>query len=80
MPSRNTLRARKNGYSDIKRMEADNPRTPTLKNYRTKTGKTIDSGMERQSRGKHPADPPTMNRSHWVDNETERRIRKENWR
>jgi hypothetical protein len=77
MPSKNTLYARLNGYSDIKRMRSDDTRQPSMKNYGVRTGVTVDSQFERQKKGKNPYSPPTHNGGHWVDDKFERRIRKE---
>lgn len=54
MANRNTKRARNNGYSDMKRMESDDSKRPTLKNYGVKTGKTVNSSLERKNSGKAP--------------------------
>jgi hypothetical protein len=61
MPSKNTNHARKKGYSDITRMEKDNSKSPTLKNYGVKLGK-----LKGERVGKSPANPPKQNDSHWI--------------
>jgi len=75
MPSRNTLSARTKGYSDMTRMEKDNPKSPSLKNFGVRLGVCIDSGGERQKRGRKPHSP-RGNSAHWKDTPYERAQRK----
>jgi hypothetical protein len=79
MPSRNTLSARNHGYSDIKRQAKDNPKSPSLKNFGVRLGRTVDSQAERERRGKKPSSPRGP-REHWMDSVYEQRIRKEFFR
>lgn len=65
MANRNTKWARQNGYSDIKRMQNDNPKSPNNKNYGVRTGVTVDSQLLREKSGKSPADPRGSDH-HWT--------------
>lgn len=80
MPSRNTKFARNRGYSDIKQMNRDDDKRPQLKNFRVRLGRTVDSQLERQKRGKAAANPNNSNNSHWATDSVEERRRKESWR
>lgn len=46
-------------------MLKDNSKSPSLKNFRIKTGRTIDSGGLRAATGKAKAMPDSRNNSHW---------------
>ena len=65
--------ARNRGYSDIKQMNRDNGKS---KNFAVRLGTTFDTGALRSASGKRPY-APKGDKSHWLDTDYERRIRKE---
>jgi len=65
MPSSNTFYARSRGYSGIIQLRSGR------KNFKTRTGTTVDSELERRKSGKNPASPSNQNDGHWMDNSTE---------
>ena len=54
MANNNTKHARNKGYSDQKRMAQDDSKNPSMKNYGVKTGKVVNSSLERRKSGKSP--------------------------
>lgn len=74
MPSKNTRYARNRGYSDIKQMARDGGKT---KNFGVSTGRTVDSGYEREKRGKTAYKSPASIKDHWKDSPYEQRMRRE---
>lgn len=75
MPSRNTRHARKKGYSDVKQMARDD-KSGSLKNFGVRLGRCVDSEMERNKRGKKPANPKGP-RDHWKNSAFEQNVRRE---
>ena len=68
MANQSTKRARLAGYSDTKRWKSDNERNPTLKNYKVKTGITVDSEGAKMRSGKTPRgeNERYQNDGHWT--------------
>lgn len=75
MPSRNTLFARNRGYSDIKQMNRDEPKSPKLKNFGVRCGVTMDTADARANSEKKSYNPPNGNNAHWKDSAFERKQR-----